>query len=107
VDVRAPGYGADGRECSTGAAGGPPRGARSLHPGAAWKRVTRAQTEPGEDEVAEIRVERRKRSPLPWILGLLLLAVIAFVAYRMFGAGRGPAGAAGSDGTVVVDTARP
>jgi hypothetical protein len=68
--------------------------------------LAQEQREPGEDEVAEIRVERKRRSPLPWIAGLLLLAVVAFVAYRMFGVG-GAAGPAGSDGTVVVDSARP
>ena len=57
--------------------------------------------------MAEIRVEPKRRSPLPWILGLLLLAVIAFVAYRMLAGGKGAGGAAGNDGTVVVDTARP
>jgi hypothetical protein len=63
--------------------------------------------ENGEDEVAEIRVEPKRRSPLPWILGLLLLAVIAFVAYRMFAGNRDAGGAAGNGGAVVVDSARP
>jgi hypothetical protein len=32
--------------------------------------------------VAEIPVERKPRSPLPLILGIVLLAVVAFFAWR-------------------------
>jgi hypothetical protein len=32
--------------------------------------------------VADINVERRKRSPLPLILGLIVLAAVAFFAWR-------------------------
>ena len=32
--------------------------------------------------MAEINVERKARSPLPWILGLLLLAILAFFLWR-------------------------
>jgi hypothetical protein len=32
--------------------------------------------------MAEIHVERKGRSPLPWILGLLLLAALAFMLLR-------------------------
>jgi hypothetical protein len=55
--------------------------------------------------VAEIKVERRERSPLPWIIGIILLAVIAFAAYRMLGPGSG--NASSPDNKVVVDTAKP
>jgi hypothetical protein len=56
-------------------------------------------------EVAEIKVERRERSVLPWIVGLIALALIAFAAYRVLGT-RGGAAVAG-DNNVVVDSARP
>jgi hypothetical protein len=32
--------------------------------------------------MADINIERKKRSPLPWILGLLLLALLAFFLLR-------------------------
>ena len=35
--------------------------------------------------MAEIPVERKPRSPLPLILGILLLAVVAFLAWRYLG----------------------
>ncbi|MDB4947706.1 MAG: hypothetical protein JWM27_355 [Gemmatimonadetes bacterium] len=58
--------------------------------------------------MAEIKVERKRRSVLPWVLGILALAVIAFVVFRVFGGDGGPGNVvAGGDSTVVVDTARP
>ena len=38
--------------------------------------------------MAEIPVERKPRSPLPLILGILLLAVVAYFAWRYLGANR-------------------
>jgi hypothetical protein len=35
--------------------------------------------------MADINIERKKRSPLPWILGLLALALLAFLLMRGFG----------------------
>ena len=35
--------------------------------------------------MAEITVERKPRSPLPLILGVLLLAVVAFFVWRYMG----------------------
>lgn len=32
--------------------------------------------------MADINIERKKRSPLPWILGLLALALLAFFLLR-------------------------
>lgn len=32
--------------------------------------------------MAEINVERKRKSPLPWILGLLVLAVLAYFLLR-------------------------
>lgn len=32
--------------------------------------------------MADIDIERKKRSPLPWILGLLALAILAFMLMR-------------------------
>lgn len=54
--------------------------------------------------MADIDVERRKRSPLPMILGLLLLLLLGFLLWRYVLADGGAA--AGDDG-VVVDTAAP
>jgi hypothetical protein len=48
--------------------------------------------------MADINIERKKRSPLPWILGLLLLALLAFFLLR----GRGDDEPA--TGGTVVDT---
>jgi hypothetical protein len=53
--------------------------------------------------VAEINVERKPRNLLPWILGVLLLAALAFVLWRYVGGG----GDAAPDGAVVVDSATP
>jgi hypothetical protein len=36
--------------------------------------------------MAEIEIERRKRSPLPWIIGLVVLALVAFFLLRGRGA---------------------
>lgn len=47
--------------------------------------------------MAEIHVERKGRSPLPWILGLLLLAALAFMLLR----GRGEEDEVRETGTVV------
>jgi hypothetical protein len=35
--------------------------------------------------MADINIERKKRSPLPWILGLLALALLAFLLMRGMG----------------------
>jgi preprotein translocase subunit SecF len=32
--------------------------------------------------MADINIERKKRSPLPWIIGLLVLALLAFFLMR-------------------------
>jgi hypothetical protein len=55
--------------------------------------------------VAEIRVERKERSILPWILGLVALALVAFALFKVLG-GRNGAAAAASEPAVQVDTAR-
>ena len=53
--------------------------------------------------MAEIPVERKPRSPLPLILGVLLLAVVAYFAWRYLGADRpadtAPAPAVATDTT--------
>ena len=53
--------------------------------------------------MAEIPVERKPRSPLPLVLGILLLAVVAYFAWRYLGASRSggdaPAPAVASDTT--------
>jgi hypothetical protein len=54
--------------------------------------------------VADIDVERRKRSPLPLILGLLLLVLLGFLLWRYVLA---DGGATATDDAVVVDTATP
>jgi hypothetical protein len=63
--------------------------------------------EPDETEaqVAEIRVERKQRSVLPWVLGVLVLAVIAFAVFRVMGGDKAASAAAG-DPAVQVDTAK-
>jgi hypothetical protein len=33
-------------------------------------------------EMADINIEKKRRSPLPWILGLLALALLAFMLMR-------------------------
>ena len=57
-----------------------------------------------EAEVAEIRVERKQRSVLPWVLGVLVLAVIAFAVFRVMGGNK--AAAAASEPAVQVDSAK-
>lgn len=48
--------------------------------------------------MADINVERkRKGSPLPWILGLLLLALLGFLLYSLLGRDRDPAPAPPTD----------
>lgn len=37
--------------------------------------------------MAEINIERKRRNLLPWILGLLALAIIAFLLMRSRGGG--------------------
>ncbi|HET6764915.1 MAG TPA: hypothetical protein VFH27_14620 [Longimicrobiaceae bacterium] len=59
----------------------------------------------GEVAVAEIRVERKERSMLPWILGVVALALVAFALFKVLGSRDGAAAAAG-DPAVQVDTAR-
>jgi len=49
--------------------------------------------------MADINIERKKRSPLPWILGLLALALLAFFLLR----GRGDDDVERTE-NVVVDT---
>lgn len=45
--------------------------------------------------MADINVERKGRSPLPWILGLILLAALAFLIWKyLAGGGDNPAPAA-------------
>lgn len=39
--------------------------------------------------MADINIERRRRSPLPWILALLVVAVIAFLLMRGMGGDEG------------------
>jgi len=51
--------------------------------------------------VAEITVERKPRSPLPVIVGLLLLAVVGYLAWRYVAGNDG----AGADAPVMVDSA--
>lgn len=55
--------------------------------------------------MADINVERKPRSPLPWILGLLLLALLAFLLWRYVFSDGGVAPA--NDSSVVVDSAAP
>lgn len=50
--------------------------------------------------MAEINIERKRRSLLPWILGLLALALIAFLLMR----GRDRDDAEPREGTVVDTT---
>jgi hypothetical protein len=50
--------------------------------------------------VAEISVERKPRSPLPLILGVLLLAAVAFVVWKYVGGEQD----AGADAPAVVDS---
>jgi hypothetical protein len=33
-------------------------------------------------DMADINIERKRKSPLPWILGLLALALLAFLLMR-------------------------
>jgi hypothetical protein len=33
-------------------------------------------------DMADINIERKRKSPLPWILGLLALALLAFMLLR-------------------------
>ncbi|MBW3572612.1 MAG: hypothetical protein KY467_16030 [Gemmatimonadetes bacterium] len=35
--------------------------------------------------MADINIERKRRSPLPWIIGLLVLALLAFLLMRSCG----------------------
>jgi hypothetical protein len=35
--------------------------------------------------MADINIERKRKSPLPWILGLLVLALLAFLLMRSCG----------------------
>lgn len=35
--------------------------------------------------MADINIERKRKSPLPWIIGLLALALLAFLLMRSFG----------------------
>ena len=51
--------------------------------------------------MAEITVERKPRSPLPLIVGLLLLVVVAYLVWRYVG-GSQPAS---TDAPAVVDSA--
>ena len=51
--------------------------------------------------MAEISVERKPRSPLPIIAGVLLLAVLGFVIWRYVSTHRAP----DVDAPVVVDSA--
>lgn len=48
--------------------------------------------------MADINVERRKRSPLPLILGLIVLAAVAFFAWRYMSGQSTPADDAKSVG---------
>jgi hypothetical protein len=50
--------------------------------------------------MADINIERKKRSPLPWILGLLALALLAFLLMRGLGGDDDDR----AEETVVVDT---
>jgi hypothetical protein len=49
--------------------------------------------------MAEINIERKRRNPLPWILGLLALALLAFLLMRGRGGDAEP-----REGTVVDTT---
>jgi hypothetical protein len=51
--------------------------------------------------VAEISVERKPRSPLPVIVGLLLLVVVGYLVWRYVAGSEG----AGADAPAVVDSA--
>jgi hypothetical protein len=35
--------------------------------------------------MADINIERKRKSPLPWIIGLLALALLAFLLMRTMG----------------------
>jgi hypothetical protein len=55
--------------------------------------------------MADINIERKKKTPLPWILGLLVLALLAFLLMRGCGddeADPVPAGGV-TDTTTAVD----
>lgn len=51
--------------------------------------------------MAEIPIERKRRNPLPWILGLLALLVVLFLIMRSRGDG---ARDTGQDGGVTAPT---
>ena len=82
--------------------GFPARGA-GIAPARA-RAVSFAHSSALEEDVADIDVERRKRSPLPMILGLLLLLLLGFLLWRYVLA---DGGAAATGDGVVVDTAVP
>ena len=50
--------------------------------------------------MADINIERKKRSPFPWILGLVALLLLAFFLMR----GRGDDDVERTEGTVVDTT---
>lgn len=52
--------------------------------------------------MADINVERKKRSMLPWILGLLALALLLWALMSMLDNDERPAGDTGTDTTVVI-----
>ncbi|HKP74179.1 MAG TPA: hypothetical protein VJT67_01490 [Longimicrobiaceae bacterium] len=55
--------------------------------------------------MAEIPVERKPRSPLPLILAILLLAVVAYFAWRYLGANKAGDDATAPAPAAVSDTA--
>jgi len=54
--------------------------------------------------VADINVERKGPSIWPWIIGLIVLALLIWALVEMFGADREPAPVVTPADTVIVDT---
>jgi hypothetical protein len=54
--------------------------------------------------MADIDIERKKRSPLPWILGLLALAILAFLLMRSCGDDDAEPATVVTDTTTYTDT---
>lgn len=54
--------------------------------------------------MADIDIERKKKSPFPWILGLLVLALLAFLLMRSCGDDDPEPAVVGTDTTTFTDT---
>jgi hypothetical protein len=59
----------------------PRAGAVLAAPRAEVLAATHSKAQPGRSIVAEINVEHRKRSPLPLIIGLILLGALLYLLY--------------------------